>query len=127
MFWAFVMIVGLKYLSFVFRANNNGEGGVMTLTALIRAQNGSSGKRRGMNVIALGLFAACLLCGDDMITPAISVLSAVEGIGIVTPVFGRYVIPITIAILVGLFLIRCHLVFDLPEDRVVEVGFRLEI
>ena len=106
MFWALVMIVGLKYLLFVFRANNHGEGGVMALTALIRGQNGPSGNRRRLGVIALGLFAACLLYGDGMITPAISVLSAVEGIGIVTPVFGRYVIPITIAILLGLFLIQ---------------------
>ena len=106
MFWALVMIVGFKYLAFVFRANNHGEGGVMALTALIRGQNGSSGKRRGISVITLGLFAACLLYGDGMITPAISVLSAVEGIGIITPVFTPYVIPITIAILLGLFLIQ---------------------
>ncbi|MCB2149132.1 MAG: potassium transporter Kup [Deltaproteobacteria bacterium] len=108
MFWALVMIVGVKYLLFVFRANNHGEGGVMALTALIRGQNGPSENRRRSGVIALGLFAACLLYGDGMITPAISVLSAVEGIGIVTPVFGPYVIPITIAILLGLFLIQRH-------------------
>jgi KUP system potassium uptake protein len=106
MFWALVMIVGLKYLIFVFRANNHGEGGVIALTALLRGQNGSSENRRGMGVVALGLFAACLLYGDGMITPAISVLSAVEGIGIITPVFTRYVLPITIAILLGLFLIQ---------------------
>ncbi len=64
--------------------------------------------RRGLGVIALGLFAACLLYGDGMITPAISVLSAVEGIGIITPVFDPYVIPLTIAILCGLFLIQRH-------------------
>ena len=108
MFWALVMIVGFKYLAFVFRANNHGEGGEIALIALIRGKNGDSENQRRLGVIALGLFAACLLYGDGMITPAISVLSAVEGIGIVTPVFGRYVIPITIAILIGLFLIQRH-------------------
>jgi len=106
MFWALVMIVGLKYMVFVFRANNRGEGGVIALTALIRGQNTSSGSRRGLGVIALGLFAACLLYGDGMITPAISVLSAVEGIAIITPVFDPYVILLTSAILLGLFLIQ---------------------
>ncbi|MCB2147315.1 MAG: potassium transporter Kup [Deltaproteobacteria bacterium] len=107
-FWALVMIVGLKYLLFVFRADNRGEGGVIALTALIRGQNGPSQNQRALGVVALGLFAACLLYGDGMITPAISVLSAVEGIGIVTPVFTPYVIPITVAILIGLFLIQRH-------------------
>ncbi len=106
MFWALVMIVGLKYLTFVFRANNHGEGGEIALIALIRGKNGHSENRRGIGVIALGLFAACLLYGDGMITPAISVLSAVEGLGVITPMFNHYVIPITIAILVGLFLIQ---------------------
>ena len=106
MFWALVLIVGLKYLTFVFRANNHGEGGEIALIALIRGKNGPSENRRKLGIIALGLFAACLLYGDGMITPAISVLSAVEGIGVITPVFNRYVIPITIAILVGLFLIQ---------------------
>ena len=108
MFWALVMIVGLKYMVFVFRADNRGEGGVMALTALIRGHSAPSGSRRGLGVIALGLFAACLLYGDGMITPAISVLSAVEGIGIITPIFNPYVIPLTIAILIGLFVIQRH-------------------
>ena len=106
MFWALVMIVGLKYLTFVFRANNHGEGGEIALIALIRGKNGPSENRRRLGIIALGLFAACLLYGDGMITPAISVLSAVEGLAVITPVFKGYVIPITIAILVGLFLIQ---------------------
>ena len=106
MFWALVMIVGLKYLTFVFRANNHGEGGEIALIALIRGKNGPSKIRRRLGVIALGLFAACLLYGDGMITPAISVLSAVEGLAVITPLFERYVIPVTIAILVGLFLIQ---------------------
>jgi KUP system potassium uptake protein len=106
MFWALVMIVGFKYLIFVFRADNRGEGGVIALTALIHGQHGPSENRKGLGIIALGLFAACLLYGDGMITPAISVLSAVEGIGIITPVFHPYVIPITMIILIGLFLIQ---------------------
>ena len=108
MFWALVMIVGLKYLTFVFRANNHGEGGEIALIALIRGKSGPSENRRRLGVIALGLFAACLLYGDGMITPAISVLSAVEGLAVITPLFARYVIPVTIAILVGLFLIQRH-------------------
>jgi len=107
-FWALVMIVGFKYLLFVFRADNHGEGGVIALTALIRGQSGSSRSQQRLGVVALGLFAACLLYGDGMITPAISVLSAIEGIGIITPVFDPYVIPLTIAILCGLFLIQRH-------------------
>lgn len=106
MFWALVMIVGLKYLVFVFRAENRGEGGVIALTSLVRGRAVTAGK--GVGIVALGLFAACLLYGDGMITPAISVLSAIEGVGIITPVFTPYVIPLTIAILIGLFLIQRH-------------------
>ena len=108
MFWALVMIVGLKYLVFLFQADNHGEGGEIALTALILGQSIPSQSRRGLGVVTLGLFAACLLYGDGMITPAISVLSAVEGIGIITPVFNPYVIPLTIIILCGLFLIQRH-------------------
>ena len=109
MFWALAMVVGIKYLVFVLRADNNGEGGVIALTALVRGKNkGTSGRGPNRYIIALGLFAACLLYGDGMITPAISVMSAIEGIGIVTPMFAEYVIPITIAILCGLFMIQRH-------------------
>ena len=93
-------------MTFVFRANNHGEGGEIALIALIRGKNGPSKNRRRLVVIALGLFAACLLYGDGMITPAISVLSAVEGLAVITPLFEHYVIPITIVILIGLFLIQ---------------------
>jgi KUP system potassium uptake protein len=106
MFWALVLIVGLKYLIFVFRADNHGEGGVIALTALIRRRNGASENGLTHRVVVLGLFAACLLYGDGMITPAISVLSAVEGIGVITPIFDPYIIPITSIILLGLFLIQ---------------------
>ncbi|MCG6908670.1 MAG: potassium transporter Kup [Deltaproteobacteria bacterium] len=108
MFWALVMIVGFKYMVFVFRANNQGEGGIIALTALIHGQRAASRSRHPLGAVALGLFAACLLYGDGMITPAISVLSAVEGIGIITSVFDPYVIPLTIVILCGLFLIQRH-------------------
>jgi len=72
MFWTMVMIVGLKYLTFVFRANNHGEGGEIALIALIRGKERPSENRRRLSVIALGLFAACLLYGDGMITSALS-------------------------------------------------------
>jgi len=108
MFWALVMIVGFKYMIFVFRADNRGEGGIIALTALIHGQRAASRRRQGLGAVALGLFAACLLYGDGMITPAISVLSAVEGIGIITSVFDPYVIPLTIVILCGLFLLQRH-------------------
>ena len=103
MFWALVLIVGLKYLIFVFRADNRGEGGVIALTALLHEPNTVTGNRRTGGIVTLGLFAACLLYGDGMITPAISVLSAVEGIKMITPHFIPYVIPLTIAILIALF------------------------
>jgi KUP system potassium uptake protein len=106
MFWALVLIVTLKYLTFVVRADNHGEGGVIALTALLRHVQIAPRYRVGL--AAIGLFAACLLYGDGMITPAISVLSAVEGIRIITPLFKPYVVPLTIAILTGLFLIQRH-------------------
>jgi len=109
MFWSLLMIVCMKYLIFVFRADNRGEGGVIALTALIRGKtNTASQDNRRLGMVAIGLFAACLLYGDGMITPAISVLSAVEGIGIVTPMFDSYIIPLTILILCALFLIQRH-------------------
>ena len=105
MFWSLVMIVTFKYLIFVFRAENQGEGGVMALTALIKSATGQV-KNSRLTLVSIGLFAACLLYGDGMITPAISVLSAVEGLRIITPLFKPYVVPITIIILGGLFLIQ---------------------
>jgi len=104
-FWALVMIVALKYLVFVLRADNSGEGGVIALTALIKRKDGKT-KGGQLGLVTIGLFAACLLYGDGMITPAISVLSAVEGLRIITPVFKPYVLPLTIAILGGLFLLQ---------------------
>lgn len=105
MFWALIMIVTFKYLTFVLRADNNSEGGVIALTALLKRTNiKKKGQMTGL--VTLSLFAACLLYGDGMITPAISVLSAVEGIRIIAPVFKPYIIPLTIIILAGLFLLQ---------------------
>ena len=100
-FWALTIIVTLKYLAYVLRADNRGEGGVLALMALAL---GEKAKRSSVVVVALGLFGAALLYGDGMITPAISVLSAVEGLEIATPAFGHFVVPITVLILAGLFL-----------------------
>ena len=105
MFWSLVMIVTLKYLIFVLRADNQGEGGVLALTALVKSKTGQVRNSR-LTLVSIGLFAACLLYGDGMITPAISVLSAVEGIRIITPFFKPYVIPVTIIILGVLFMIQ---------------------
>jgi KUP system potassium uptake protein len=101
-FWALILVISVKYLGFVMRANNRGEGGILALMALIRPIRGRS--RRGHEfLLGLGLFGAALFYGDGMITPAISVLSAVEGVKIVTPLLEPYVVPCTVLLLVGLF------------------------
>jgi KUP system potassium uptake protein len=97
--WSLLIIVSGKYLLFVLRADNEGEGGILALVALIR-----SGVPAGSPLIAIGLFGAALLYGDGVITPAISVLSAVEGLGVATHVFEPYIVPITVTILVALFI-----------------------
>lgn len=102
MFWALILVVSVKYLYFIFRADNKGEGGVLALTALIMHPERTSTKRR-LLIISFGIFAACLLYGDGMITPAISVLSATEGLGVISATFHPYVIPLTIIILTALF------------------------
>ena len=100
--WTLVIVVTLKYHVYVLRADNRGEGGILALMALATRQ----ARRRQWVLIALGLFGAALLYGDGMITPAISVLSAIEGIEVATPRFGPYVVPLTVAILVLLFLFQ---------------------
>jgi KUP system potassium uptake protein len=100
--WALVIVVSVKYIAFVMRADNCGEGGIIALTALVTPT--SPRARRNRRVLVLvGLFGASLLYGDSMITPAISVLSAVEGLEMATPIFRPYVVSFTIAILFGLF------------------------
>jgi KUP system potassium uptake protein len=104
-FWALIVIISIKYLVFVMQADNDGEGGILALTALIRPPRVKRYTRQWL-LILLGLFGTALLYGDGMITPAISVLSAVEGLEIATPFLAPYVVPITIVILVALFLLQ---------------------
>ncbi len=104
-FWALTIIVTLKYVLFITRANNHGEGGIMALIALIQSAK-LKGARNTLLLVALGAFGAALFYGDGMITPAISVLSAVEGLEVVEPDLGDYVIPITLAILTTLFVVQ---------------------
>ena len=99
-FWAMTIVVSIKYLVYVLRADNRGEGGVLALMALAL---GEKAKKSSAVVLVLGLFGAALLYGDGMITPAISVLSAVEGLEVATPAFGRFVVPLTVLILTVLF------------------------
>jgi KUP system potassium uptake protein len=102
-FWALVIVVTVKYHVYVLRADNDGEGGILALMALVRPV--VTGRGRWI-LVSLGLFGAALLYGDGIITPAISVLSAVEGLEVATAVFQPYVVPITIVILIGLFLLQ---------------------
>lgn len=104
--WALIIIISIKYLLFILRADNRGEGGMLALSALVNPRNPST--RRLWFLLMLGLFGTALLYGDGMITPAISVLSAVEGLKIVTPALEHYVQPITIVILVMLFAAQSH-------------------
>lgn len=104
-FWALILVISVKYLTFVLQADNRGEGGILALTALATPIKILSKSER-WSLVVLGIFGAALLYGDGMITPAISVLSAVEGLNVATPIFASYVIPITIVILIGLFLIQ---------------------
>lgn len=104
-FWALIIVVTLKYLTFILRADNHGEGGIIALTSLIRPKRLM--KKEGKWIlVAIGLFGACLLYGDGMITPAISVMSAVEGLKIIASGFKPYVIPVTVVILASLFFLQ---------------------
>jgi KUP system potassium uptake protein len=98
------LILSIKYLLFVMRADNRGEGGVLALLALVQPSAQEIRQGKGKWIILLGLFGAALLYGDGMITPAISVLSAVEGLEVATPLFKPYILPITVIILCLLFL-----------------------
>jgi len=104
MFWSMMVIVTIKYVTVIMRADNKGEGGSLALLALIN-QN-SSGKRWSAGIVLLGVFATSLFYGDSMITPAISVMSAIEGLAVYEPGLGRAVVPIVVGILIGLFFIQ---------------------
>jgi KUP system potassium uptake protein len=104
-FWSITLIVSVKYLSFIMRADNDGEGGIMALTALVQRAWGTAGSRTA-TFMTLGVLGASLFYGDSVITPAISVLSAVEGLKIAAPSLGHLVLPISLTLLVGLFLIQ---------------------
>jgi len=101
-FWALMLIVTIKYVIFIMRADNKGEGGIMALMALVVHAEPRAGRARVL--MLLGLAGAALFYGDGTITPAVSVLSAIEGLEVATPTFKPYVIPITLLVLTGLFL-----------------------
>jgi KUP system potassium uptake protein len=96
--WSLVLIISVKYLTLILRADNRGEGGILALATLV-----SDVLRRGKFLFLLGLFGAALLYADGMITPAISVMGAIEGLHVATPLFEPYVVPIAVVILIGLF------------------------
>jgi KUP system potassium uptake protein len=103
--WALLIVVTLKYVIVIMRADNRGEGGILALTALALRSASRTGRRHRW-ILAAGLVGAALFYGDGVITPAISVLSAVEGLKVATPVFEPYVLPITMVLLLGLFLVQ---------------------
>jgi KUP system potassium uptake protein len=105
-FWSVTIVVTVQYVLLAMRADNDGEGGVMALITLLRRSAAQRGRRTATWLAALGIFGASLFFGDSMITPAISVLSAVEGLKIVEPSFAEAVVPITAVIIVGLFLVQ---------------------
>jgi KUP system potassium uptake protein len=105
-FWSVTIIVTITYVLLVMRADNDGEGGIMALIALIRRRALPGGRRAKAVLAALGIFGASLFFGDSMITPAISVLSAIEGVKVVAPSVSGLVIPVTVAIIVVLFLLQ---------------------
>ncbi len=105
--WALVLVVTVKYVLVIMRADNRGEGGLLALTALaLRATK--PGQKRYLWIMGAGLVGAALFYGDGVITPAISVLSAVEGLKVATPLFEPYVVPISLTLLAGLFLVQRH-------------------
>jgi KUP system potassium uptake protein len=104
-FWALMIIVTIKYVSFIMRANNEGEGGIMALIALVQRAPLKT-RRAKLGLMALGIFGASLFYGDGMITPAISVLSAVEGLEVAQPSTKDYIVPIALVVLTFLFVIQ---------------------
>ncbi len=104
-FWSLILIVTIKYLMFVMRADNDGEGGVLALTALLLRSSGGHRSARSA-LFLVGVFGTALLYGDGIITPAISVLASVEGLDVAVPGLANYVVPLAVAILTGLFLVQ---------------------
>ena len=109
--YSLLLVISIKYVAIVMRADNQGEGGVLALTALVPGRAGDAGGASRLAVgrpvlVALGIFGTALLYGDGMITPAISVLGAIEGLEVVTPLFQPYIVPVTVVILIGVFLIQ---------------------
>lgn len=106
-FWSLIIVISLKYLVFILRADDNGEGGILALTSLIKSPQKKELAPSIKVALALtGVFGAAFLYGDGIITPAISILSAVEGLSVITPVFDPYIIPITVLILILLFSVQ---------------------
>ncbi len=101
-FWSLAIVISIKYMLLVMRADNRGEGGILALMSLVRPRRSM---RRGA-LLGLGLFGAALLYGDSVITPAISVLSAIEGLEVATPVFEPYIVPLTILVMIALFTVQ---------------------
>ena len=105
--WSLILVVSVKYITFVLRADNRGEGGILSLLALLlQEKRRHEERRRRLALVALGLFGASLLCGEGIITPAISVLGAVEGLEVGSPALAHLVVPITVLILFALFMIQ---------------------
>ena len=104
-FWSITLVVSVKYVTFVMRADNHGEGGIMALTSLLQGAAIRSGRVK-VTLITLGILGASLFYGDGVITPAISVLSAVEGLKVAAPSVDQMVVPITVAVLTALFAIQ---------------------
>jgi KUP system potassium uptake protein len=105
-FWSVIAIVMVTYVLLVMRADNDGEGGIMALITLIRRRSMPSGRRAAVALALLGVFGASLFFGDSMITPAISVLSAIEGVQVAAPSVGALVLPLTAGVLIGLFVLQ---------------------
>ena len=104
--YSLLLVISVKYIAIVMRADNQGEGGILALTALLPSRPGNG--LRWPTLVLMGIFGAALLYGDGMITPAITVLGAVEGLKVATPLFEAYVVPIAVAIIIGVFAIQQH-------------------
>jgi len=104
-FWGLMLVVTLKYVILILRADNNGEGGAMALTALAAKAAGSTPRRRAL-ILTIGMFGATLFFGDSVITPAVTVMGAIEGIEVVAPHLQPYVVPLSVLVLVVLFAVQ---------------------